>query len=132
MAEFWRTKAFKVLSVQWNRKLDDSGFKDAETDLKGERGLKQRATNSYRQATQLERETRLEYYCFLGHLAQNTVFKNALERLIMVMHSEGATCREIADEIGRHRHYVEFIIKRWQTTWGIKTWSLQARGLKTK
>lgn len=130
MAEFWRTKSFKILSIEWNKKLEGSGFKDAEAELKNERSLKQRATNSYRQASELERETRLEYYCFLGYLAHNTIFQNAVEKIVMVRHSDGASCKEIAQEIGRHRHYVEFIIKRWQTTWGIKSWSRQARGLK--
>lgn len=130
MEQFWRKKSFKLLSTEWNKKLEDSGFEDVEFELKGDRGLKQRATNSYRQATKLERETRLEYYCFLGYLAHNTVFQNELEQIVMIRHSEGVSCKEISNEIGRHRHYVEFVIKRWQTKWGVKTWSLQARGLK--
>lgn len=130
MAEFWRTKQFKSLSIEWNKKLEESGFKDSETEIKGERRLKQRSTNSFNKGSDFERETRLEYYCFLGYLAHNTIFQNELEQKIMISLSEGATHKEISEEIGRHRHYVEFIIKRWQTNWGIKNWSLRARGLK--
>lgn len=132
MEQFWRKKSFRVLSQTWNKRLESSGFTDVEVELKGDRALKQRATNCYRQAHPLERETRLEYFLFLGHLAHNTVFPNDLERLIMVRHSEGKTYGEIGREIGRHRHSVEFIVKRWQTKWGVKRWSLQARGLKKK
>lgn len=132
MEQFWRKKSFKLLQHTWNKKLETHGFQDAEIELEGDRSLKQRATNSYRQADPLERETRLEYYLFLGHLAHNTIFPNELEKLVMVRHSEGKTYGEIGREIGRHRHSVEFIIKRWQTKWGVKRWSLQARGLKKK
>ena len=132
MEQFWRKKTFKVLLIDWNKKLKTSGFEDAEKELKGDRALKQRATNCYRQADSLERETRLEYYLILGKLAHTTLFPNNLEELVMIRHSEGKTHKEIALEVGRHRHSIEFIIKRWQTKWGIKNWSLQARGLKKK
>jgi hypothetical protein len=132
MEQFWRKKSFRVLSQEWNKKLECSGFTDVEVELKGDRALKQRATNCYRQANSLERETRLEYYLFLGHLAHNTIFPNDLEKLVMIRYSEGKTYGEIAIEVKRHRHSIEFIVKRWQTKWGVKRWSLQARGLKKK
>jgi hypothetical protein len=135
MEQFWRKKSFKVLLTTWNKKLEKSGFKDAEAEskFKDERTLRQRAARKcFSRADDFERETTLEYYCFLGHLAHNTIFPNELEKIIMIRHSEGATYKEIAQEIGRHRHSVEFIIKRWQTKWGVKRWSLQAQGLKKK
>lgn len=129
--DFWRTRRFKILSHEWNIRLKSSGFEDAEIELKQERALKQRATNCYRQASQLERDSRLEYYSFLGHLAHNTLFPNDLERYIMVRHSEGATIKEIEEEIQiRERKTIRYIIRRWQTKWGIRTWSLQEMNLK--
>lgn len=135
MEQFWRTKKFKTLIVTWNKKLEESGFDDAEVELKGDRALKQRATNSYRQASQLERESRLEYYSFLGYLAHNTMFVDETEKFIMIRHSEGAEDKEIVEELqnmgcSKHRQTVSYIIKRWQVKWGIKNWSLRQRNLR--
>ena len=135
MEQFWRTKKFKTLIVVWNKKLEESGFNDAEIELKGDRALKQRATNSYRQASELERESRLEYYSFLGYLAHNTNFIDEVEKLIMIRHSEGAEDKEIVEElknigVSRHRQTVSYVIKRWQVKWGVKNWSLRQRNLR--
>lgn len=132
---FWRTKDFKVLAKAWDNKLEQTGFKDAEIELKTGRALKQRATNSYRQATELERTARLEYYCFLGYLVNNTIFPNALEKYVMTRHSEGASIQEIVNEINnggisRHRRTIGFIIRRWQSKWGIRVWSLKQMKLE--
>lgn len=133
--DFWRTRKFKTLYKEWNKKLELSGFTDAEIDLKDDRTLKQRATNCYRQASELERESRLEYYSFLGYLAHNTKFPNELEKYIMARHSEGATIKEIVNEVNsmggpKHRCTVRYIIRRWQVKWGIKSWSLRQLHLK--
>lgn len=135
MGEFWRTKNFKFLSKTWSQKLEQSGFVDCEIDLKEGRVLRQRATNVYRQASESERESRLEYYSFLGYLAHNTLFPNDLEKLVMIRHSEGATIKEIVIEINklgifRDRKTIRFIIRRWQTKWGVKNWSLREMNLK--
>ena len=135
MEQFWRTKKFKTLTIIWNKKLEDSGFTDAEIELKGDRALKQRATNSYRQASELERESRLEYYSFLGYLAHNTEFECEIEEFIMIRHSEGAEDKEIVEELknmgsSKHRQTVSYIIKRWQVKWGVKNWSLRQRNLR--
>ena len=135
MAEFWRTKQFRVILKTWNQKLEKSGFSDAEIELKGDRSLKQKATNAYRQAPNLERESRLEYYCFVGHLAQNAVFPNELEKIIMLKHSEGATIKEIVNELkkagaSRDRRTIRFIIRRYQAKWGIRHWTPKQMDLK--
>lgn len=135
MEQFWRNKKFKTLTVIWNKKLEESGFNDAEIELKGDRALKQRATNSYRQASELERESRLEYYSFLGYLAHNTKFKDGTEELIMIRNSEGIESTEIINELKQngisiHKQTVNYIIKRWHTKWGIKSWSLRQRNLR--
>ena len=49
-------KSFKVLLTTWNQSLKKSGFQDAEVELKGDRALKQRATNSYRQVSVLSKK----------------------------------------------------------------------------
>jgi len=135
MEQFWKKKGFKNLARSWNKILAESGFDDAEVELKDDRALKQRASNSYRQASQLERESKFEYYTFLGHLAFNTVFPTELERLVMTRHSEGATIKEIVEEINlrgisRDRKTIRYIIRRWQMKWGVKTWTLRQMNLK--
>lgn len=111
------------------------GFEDAEVDLKGDRALKQKASNSYRQAAELERESRLDYYCIVSNLAQNTKFHNILDEIVMVKHSDGATIKEIVDilklkGISRDRKTIRYIIRRWQMNWGIKIWSPRQMNLK--
>lgn len=135
MEQFWRKKSFKVLAKEWNKKLAQSEFIDAEVELKDDRALKQRAANSYRQASQLERESRLEYYSLLGHLVSKESFTDKLEELVMTRHSEGFTNKEIVDEVKRirpkiHRNTVWYIIRRWEMRWGIKFWTLKQMGLK--
>jgi hypothetical protein len=135
MEQFWRKKTFKVLLTTWNKKLEQSGFNDAEIELRSDRALKQSASSRFKRWPEWERESRLEYYCFLGNLVNNTVFKNELEKFIMIMHSEGATIREIVDQaslngISVFRKTVMHIIRRWETKWGIRSWSLQQMNLK--
>lgn len=154
MAEFWKTKQFKSLLNQWNKKLEQSGFEDAEIELKHDRALRQRATNSYRQANQLERDSRLNYFRQISYFANNTsivngesglslfeyaCFPNELEKIVMIRHSEGAAIKEIIDELKNilqdvgdesRRKTVRFIIRKWQMKWGIRSWSLKQLNLK--
>lgn len=132
MAEFWKTKAFLILSKEWDKRLKLCGFVDAEVNIKRDRALKQRATNSYRQASELERDTRLDYYRILGYLANNTEFTNDLEKYVMIKHSEGHMIKEIIEGLNfsRDRRTIRHIIRRWQMKWGIKHWSLRQMNLK--
>lgn len=133
--EFWRSRNFRQLAKTWNQKLEEVGFIDSEIDLKGDRSLRQRATNAYRQASELERESRLGYYRLLGYLANNEQFQNALEELVMQRHADGASIKEIVNEVkqsglSRDRKTIRHIIRRWQMKWGVKTWSLRQMNLK--
>lgn len=128
-------KSLKILLKVWNQKLEDSGFEDAEIELKTERRLKQKASNVYRQAHPLEREIKLEYFLRLGFLAHNANYPNDLEKIIMVNYSEGASIKKIIEEINkngysRDRRTIRFIIRRWQTKWKIKIWSPSQMNLK--
>jgi len=131
---FWKTKAFKVVELEWYEKLESTGFKDAETQ-KGERVLKQRATNSYRQANELERRTRLEYYLLLGNHVNNTEFPCELEKVVMNLRAEGYIISEIVKELirlgtPRTRLTIRRIIRRWEAKWNIRKWSLKQRYLR--
>lgn len=135
MADFWRTRTFRTLSKDWDQILEKSGFNDVEKDLTNARVLKKRASSCYERAVEVERETKLEYYCFLGYLANNTIFPSELEKLVMIRHSEGAKIQEITREIentgiSRDRKTVRRIIRRWQMKWGVREWSLKELHLK--
>lgn len=135
MAQFWRRTEFQVLLKTWNKKLEESGFDDHEVELKEDRALKQRASNCYRQATEEERESKLEYYSFLGQLVNETNFPSELERLVLTKFSEGFLIKEIAQELSRNgikkdRRIIRFIIRRWEKKWGIRAWSIRQMGLK--
>ena len=137
MEQFWKSKKFKALYREWNKNLELSGFIDAEIQVAEERTLKQRATNSYRQASPLERETRLNYYCHLGYLAHHTFFGNEIDKYVMIKHSEGATIKQIveglaAQGVSRGRLTIRYIIRRWEAHWGIRRWSLKQMNLKRK
>lgn len=136
MAQFWRRTEFRVLLKSWNKKLEEAGFEDAEIEIGGNRALKQRATNCYRQASESERDARLEYYRFMGRLVHETTFPTELERLALLRHSEGATLKEIVDELNksgikRCGKTIRHIIRRWQMKWGVRTWGLRQMKLKT-
>lgn len=128
----WKNRQLKIQLKVWNEKLKQSGFEDAEVELKNDRALKQRATNAYRQASPLEREARLDYYRILGHLSQNTEFTTELERNVMTLYANGSTICEIAGQINRHRQTIRHIIRRWQMRWGIRHWSPKQMNLKKK
>lgn len=150
MEQFWRKKSFKQQSDVWEKILKNSGFIDAEVGLKDDRVLKQNAPNSYRQATQLERESREEYFSIIGHFVNNTnilngekdlplfeyaCFPNEVEKYVLHRHSEGATIQEIVKEmsingVSKHRKTVRYIIRRWEMKWGIRFWSLKEMNLK--
>jgi len=127
-----RNPSFKLLVRIWNKKLEESGFEDHEIEIGGERALKQRASNAYRQASELERESRLAYYSLLGHMANNTEFPCRLEQLVMCMYSDGSSIKEIVEELikqgltdKRNRWRIRAIIRRWEVRWGLRSWSLK-------
>lgn len=135
MSVFWKTKKFKALAKHWNKVLTDVGFEDAEIELKEDRALKQRASNSYRQASQVERESRLQYYILLGRLVNTTIFSSEIEKKVMASYADGISIKEITEDltsqqVAIHRRTVGYIIRRWQAKWGIKNWNLKQLNLK--
>lgn len=137
MEQFWRKKTFKVLLTTWNKKLELSGFEDIEEERKGDKTLKQSAVSRFNRWDKWERDSRLEYYSFLGYLINNTIFPNELEKFIMFKHAEGATITEIVRDakacgLSVFRKTVMHIIRRWQMKWGIGFWSPKQMNLKVK
>lgn len=120
--KFWQTKEFKELQEEWNKKLSGAGFKDAEWSLK----LKQKASNSYRGANKLNRETKLRYYELLGIAFHAHVFEDPVEKLIMERKACGVTIKKISEELKilnekrSHRETIGLIIEKYEIIWGIR------------
>jgi hypothetical protein len=143
--EPFRKKGFKSLLLKWNKKLEESGFQDIEIELNNGRALRQSCVGQYNRWNKFERDSRLEYFCVVGHLVHDTIFPNDLEKFIMLKHAEGETITEIFkamqangfrmyEKSGKSyrslRRHIMYIIRQWQMKWGIKTWSLQELSLK--
>ena len=136
---FWKSKGFEELKREWNGKLEDSGFKDAEKEIAGERVLRQTADYAYRRKETVEvvRECKLSYFTSISHhLSLEKDFADDLDRLIMERTAKGRTIREISDElkalipIGRertkhNRNTIRYVRRRYENKWGVKIWSQQ-------
>lgn len=132
--KFWRTNQFETLKAEWEKKLKESGFEDAEADIGGERHLKQRASNPYahryRCEEELPRESKLTYFLLIAQMcAREQDFKDTSDRLIMERTSEGWTITEISKELKKralfkhNRDTIRYIRRRYEAKWGIRIWS---------
>lgn len=126
MAKFFETRAFKELKNVWDEKLKQSGFVDFEKNEK----LKQNSANSYRQANQLLREAKLEYFRLITYKAHEDEHISPIDLTVMTLRGDGIPIQTIAEEIQIHRQTVRYIIRRYEHAWGIKFWSSKQRNLK--
>lgn len=123
--KFWQTAKFKELERLWYERLESIGFKDAEKTINGNSVLKQRASNSYRAAHQIEREAKLAYYNLLAGYYQQATIQDPVERLVIERRSEGFKIKQISEELRRleercHRETIRNIIRKYEIKWGIK------------
>lgn len=124
--KFWQTNEFKTLQDEWNEKLNESGFKDAETLLgDGDWALKQKATNAYRATHQTIRDGKQRYFELLGSAFNDEQFCDWVERLIMEHRADGWTIREISDKLKMlnercHRETIRNVIRKYEVRWKIR------------
>jgi len=93
------SKEFKELQAKWYKKLEKSGFKDAET-VEGYhepyRPLRQwHASCFFLRHAPLRREAKTEYYRLAGQFLYDNTFKSKLEMRMWELHAEGKSIREI-------------------------------------
>lgn len=131
MQKFWRTERFAELNKEWEEKLKEAGFEDAEEQVGGEKRLKQHSAYAYRrqECTQITRETKLSYFMLLAERVNSErKFDDESDRLIMTRTSEGWTIQEISTELkalGRrkfNRDTIRYIRRRYENRWGIRSW----------
>ena len=97
--KYWKTPQFKKLQQDWDQKLESSGFRDEEKLIGTARCLKQRASNVYRQADMLTRESKQRFYELLAQRVQERRGTNPLDMSVMRMYSEGMQINEIRDKL---------------------------------
>ncbi len=114
--------SLKELQKHWYKILEESGFKDIETMVGNELVLKQAANHHIWDKHPLDREMTEEYFRVLFHKAhdEKTLYRNDLDRVTMQMYSDGSKICGIAKITGRARNSIRFIIRRYETAWGIR------------
>lgn len=122
---------FKKLQQKWYKTLANLGFKDIE-EIKGEElVLKETASFCYRHSPdQFDREMKEEYYRCIAQLVydEDTEFRNATDRHILMMHAEGMNAKKIIEDlsslgISKNRNSIRYIIRRYEMLWGMKQYN---------
>ncbi len=131
---------FIKLQQEWYQKLAEAGFKDIER-LRGDdlvlvpsgTELRYRRTNAH------YRRLKEEYYRCIAQEAQDeeNVFRNEVDKYILIRHSEGAKIKTIVKELeesgnGRNRDSVRFIIRRYEMEWGLGNYDHKQLHIKKK
>lgn len=117
----------KKLQDEWYEKLSESGFKDIEAVVGGHSLLKKRAYRCYGTQDLLFIELKIQYYRQIGLIAndQFTIFRDEIDRFILIRHSEGARAKDIVEDLKiigktKARNTIRFIIRRYEMAWGLK------------
>jgi uncharacterized protein Smg (DUF494 family) len=131
MQKFWKTKQFQAINKNWNSKLSESGFKDAEIEKHGEFYLKKHShcDNRHHENVAIVRENKQAYFHILDeYIQKETDFPDESDRLIMELTAQGFHICEISETLRslflkkNHRNTIRFIRRRYEHKWGIKTW----------
>lgn len=117
---------FKTLKARWDKKLADSGFRDAEEFRNGEVVLKQQASNVYRGADEITREAKLEYFLQVSTYIHQTKFRTKIEEFILLQYADGKTRQETINAlkkkgVKRTRQTLWRVLNRYLKQWGMKT-----------
>lgn len=134
MSQF-KTKQFLAIQKEWYQTLAKHGFIDQEKIVGDTHLLTQRSSNAYRQASKVSRNARLEYYRLIAHHLGEEKEISEVDFVVMTMISDGKKIKTISAHLGElghvsHRQTVRFIIRRWETKWGIREWTLGQMNLK--
>lgn len=141
------SREFKQLLGEWNKKLEDTGFQDAEKEIAGERVLKQTSDYAFRESVEVIREAKLQYFTILAQkISDEREFDDAWDRLIMERTAEGWSIKEISEELKslkpgdrertkHNRDTIRYVRRRYEHRWGIKVWlphQMQSRKVPTR
>lgn len=124
--------SFKKIQAQWYALLKAEGFVDIEKD---EYTVRQYSSNVYRQASLLERTSKLAYYNAIEKLIEHFGFTCQKQRYVMQRTSEGAFISEIVRELKAmksplDKHTITRIIRRFEHETGLREWTAKQRHQK--
>lgn len=139
MARFWKSKAFQELKEEWDEKLKETGFEDAEKEVDGKTVLKRSSyfISSRGKSRDNMKEAEREYCQLLEYLvSREENFEDRLDKIIMERTAEGKSIREISDELKDQpkiklknkmgnksdRNTIAYVRRRYENKWGIKYW----------
>ena len=117
--KFYQTDEFLRISKEWEKRLEKSGFIDAE---KG-----QQTVIRYRQNDNEWIESKALYYQALQECVSRARFDCEIDRIVMTLKAEGARITEIcaallANGFKKYRGTVRLVIRKYEAKWGIRTW----------
>lgn len=93
----FNTPEFKRLKSEWDQKLKDSGFEDAEQP---DERLKLWSSQFFRvRQNPVLDNAKEEYYRLAGHFLHDYPFQSELDRAVWSQHAEGVSTRDIADKL---------------------------------
>lgn len=154
MAKFWTSKAFKELNRDWDRRLANAGFEDAEEYGTSKRFLKEYSNDRFlrrgrggQEKTKLTVEASYRYFqAITEFVAKEEEFSDEFDKLIMERTGEGKKIREISEELKNllpldrkrskyDRNTIRYVRRRYEHKWGLKTWKAEqmvSRKVRTK
>lgn len=89
----FNSNEFKKLKAKWYKKLEKSGFEDAESD---EFNLKVSAKEILRKKVQATRQSKEDYYYMAGCFLNEYEFPDEITRIIWEYHTNGLSKYSIA------------------------------------
>lgn len=112
------------LKAYWDQRLKESGFKDIEIEINGER-LLEKSANPHLKTAAVISDSKIAYYRAVSRKTSIHEFASELERQIMIAYSEGVSQAEIKrrmEDIGikMHRETLYEMIYQYLGLWGIK------------
>ena len=149
MGKFWQTPEFNALQREWNARLGESGFVDAEKG-ESERFLKDSASEMFREKTRRHERTqilidsRFQYFQAISRFCLNEKeFDDDCDRFIMESTADGRTIREISEDLRKmvpegkrrtkhNRYTIMFVRRRYEHRWGIRTWTSEQMRKKVR
>ncbi len=125
---FWKTQHFKALQKAWYRRLEESGFTDAEEMIAGELVLRQTAHHVYRGTDEITRGTKEDYFRVMASLVQEAEFSCEVDRIIMTRYAEGKKIKVILEELAsmgkrRCRGTIRYKIRTYEMKWGMREYT---------
>lgn len=114
---------FKALLEEWNQKLYQTGFKDAECYVQGILELKRPGNmRRYEALDPIIREAKAQYYRLVAKYVAETQFEDELEKRILTLHAQGFSQARIKRllRVTGHRCKIYYPLYRWLRAWGLK------------